>query len=462
MTSSDERPRGRRRDPVTVVASHLRRLGDSALASFVADLWAVRGFETERADRTVRATRNGETRVIQAVGRRLGTGAVPDGQADVVVAPGGQASRPAESGIRVLDATDLAEMLLYAVDRQASTALCRRHLGGAPAELNPPLRTRLRERVRTKPAVSAVLAAAAVAGLLAVSVVVVLGASALTAPGLPGDGAGPAGEARSPLTPLTDVPIRNARSGGPPTNDSRPPGPSELNESMLPPGVGTGGVTDPGSLAAAHDRALTNRSYTLSMEYRGPENRFASSGRVRRTLDVAVADDRYLLSVRTGPAGNTSIARSVFYDGSDWHVARFTDNGTVWSVDRVPGEKAGRRPRPSPFELEEKLVTRYLSTPRTRIDGSPGSDQLVTVRGRGTPESVETDTVRNYTVTALVDPQGLVRQVSVEYTLVTSMMRTDVSIEMSYSRFDATSVEAPVWYDAGTSTGGHDPTTPTP
>ncbi|MFB6218484.1 MAG: DUF4864 domain-containing protein [Halobacteriaceae archaeon] len=111
-------------------ARRLRRLPRERLAAFVADLWALGGWETEVADGHVVARRGDEQRrlLVYRERRLRADEAPPPGPpVDVVVTTGG----PDGAGAAVADdrdadlvtAGDLYDRLLYAVDRTAAKAL---------------------------------------------------------------------------------------------------------------------------------------------------------------------------------------------------------------------------------------------------------------------------------------------------------------------------------------------------
>jgi len=167
-----------------VLASHLRGLDPDALASFVATLWAARGFETNREDGVVVADRDGERLVVAPIpagrlgelGRASGLGRVAriarsarvdrvarvdaagapgrvDRGIDVVVAPGGgeRGTRLArEHDARLLDAGDLHGMLWFGIDRRTAVEVCEATFGAPPGELRPPLVDRLRAGARER------------------------------------------------------------------------------------------------------------------------------------------------------------------------------------------------------------------------------------------------------------------------------------------------------------------------
>lgn len=158
-----------------VIEEHVRRLDRSARQALVADLWRARGFAV---------TREGACLVARSDGtcQRLYVGAVAGAPetADVVVDADSVLSHATTTS--VIDAADLAERLVYAVDPARRRRLCDRHLGAPPTELEPPLRQRLRRRLRrqARPIRTAAPAVLALATLL------LLAATLATAPATEG------------------------------------------------------------------------------------------------------------------------------------------------------------------------------------------------------------------------------------------------------------------------------------
>lgn len=432
-------------DTVAVLARHLRRLDTDACAALVADLWDARGFETRREGPEVVATGRGTARRV-----RVGTGGRTGDPPDVVVSPRGGGVWEAAAGVRVVDAEELAGMLRYAVDRETGATLCERHLGAPPGELRPPAGTRLRTRLRGlrgSIAVGPRELPVGLAPLLAAVLVVLVGTAAgvaLTAgPGAPSasaDAGGP-GEADGvepvPVpesTPVGDDDVRSTRTAG--GSEGTPPG----NASAVP-GLTDDGVADLSALAAAHARGLLGRSYTLWMDtYR------ASPGAdtpTRFDTDVAVAGDRFLVEENVGDDEDRRRLRTVYHDGEDWHVANRTGTGTVY--ERVEGREPP--PAPDPEEVALTLVADYLSTPQTSVErrGGTGGPRYRLV-GRGTPPAMDVDAVRNYTAVALVDRDGVVRDLTVRYAVVTGEGRFGVRKEWTYGRLGETTVQPPPWY----------------
>lgn len=99
----------------------VRSLDPDARADFVAALWEARGRETRREGRVVVATR-GEFE------ERILVGDDPDDGVDVVVDVSHDAGAGAPPGVRVVDASDLYDVSLYAVDRDDAERVFDAHL----------------------------------------------------------------------------------------------------------------------------------------------------------------------------------------------------------------------------------------------------------------------------------------------------------------------------------------------
>jgi len=186
----------------------LRRLSAAAFGAFVADLWAVRGYETRVVDGgsrviAVRTADAGDPeRRELVVGHdarplgRLRTRWTVDATPATAVVTSGEGSATARSLADTLDAdlvaaTDLYHTLSYGVDATARGRLRKRYFRDAPA--GPPPGVRLRRMAATSGRAVRVGAILAVLGLVLVGVVgtgpvrVDRGADPAGAPG-PADG----------------------------------------------------------------------------------------------------------------------------------------------------------------------------------------------------------------------------------------------------------------------------------
>jgi len=425
------------------VAYHVRRLDAEGLAALVADLWEARGYETTRdgSDVLVRGT-SGSVRVRVAPGG----GVAPDATADVVVAPGGYDGDG--DGVRTVDATAVAELLGYAVDRQAARDICNRHLGAPPAALPPPLSDRLRERAG---ALASVTPAVLGVGALAVVLVIGVGGVAITS--------GPAGDPLSASDPGTvpdTSPLSDGHAAGikgiETVGEKEQSGTSQnqSGDRTLPPGVTESGIEDVDALAAAHERAVANRSHTVWVDWYRPRNLQPNGTRVKRDIDVTTEGDRYLIETENEVDGERTRSGAIYHDGSGIYVAAW--NETDGSYGRVFRITPRQNNVPTPESVRTRAVTRYLSTPRTNVTGVVDRDgrRLYRVVGTGPPNTTSAVTIRNYTVEALIDSQGFVRDVtvraSVEHPDTAPERVFRVKREITYDHVGSTTVEPPAWY----------------
>jgi hypothetical protein len=111
-------------------------------------------------------------------------------------------------------------------------------------------------------------------------------------------------------------------------------------------------------------------------------------------------------------------------------------------------------PALNPDNVALGLVARYLSTPETAVEGrisgnardGTGSPTLYRLVGRGTPPTMDANEVRNYTAVALVDRDGLVRDLTVRYTVIDGEETYRVRQEWTYGYLGETTVDPPAWY----------------
>jgi hypothetical protein len=446
-----------------VVEHHLARLSRDACLAFVADLWAARGFETRVDDDVVVATRRSDEVVIfPACGGRLRSAPMPTRSVDVVVAPTGSATATrvaARHDARLLDASDLREMLRYAVSQTTAAQLCERHLGAAPSALEPSARTRTHRRIDRLRAVELPVDPT-VCLVVLVLVVATAGFVAFGGPG-PSGGTGStdlAAEADAAAAAGGDAGVEAGASAdtdvatlSPRRADSRRSSgqwrPVTAGSLSSVPGVNTTGVTNLRALAAAHDRALGSQSYTIWADTYRPYNGVPSAERAQRDTDIAVAGDRYLVRESVERGDDRRLVRAVYYDGADWYVDdRSTDERTVRWVD---GSRDGASVDPDPRRLRTALVTYYLDTPRSNVTGHAHVDGTTRYRleGAGTPPPFAVREVYNYEFVAIVGERGFVREATVTYTVVSVEGSYQLRFEWTYDRLNATTVTEPAWVE---------------
>jgi len=410
-----------------LVEHNLARLDRDGRGAFVADLWEARGFETDRDGNTVEASDGDRTVRI----RVLADGSTPDGDGDAVdavVAPGGVDG--SVDGVEVIDSATLAEMLDYAVDRPVARDLCARHFGAPPEKLEHP--RRYGEGVGGV----AVSLFGAVVVLLAVGAV-------LGFAGMPGPGDGTGGPAAGGSTPAADGPdpgIDDPSMADPGTAaDERADG--------TPPGVTEGGIADLDALAAAHSATLEGQSHMVRFDRSRPRDLDPNRTRVRRDVDIAVEGGRYLARKTEVAGGNRTYLGAVYHERGVFYSADY--NESARRHHRILRLDSRNVLVPTPYELRDSLVERYLSTPETRLNGTVDREEGTHYRieGQGVPTRSALADVENYSVVALVDPRGLVRKVTVEYTNSVPGATYRTRLEITYGRLGETSVERPDWYD---------------
>jgi hypothetical protein len=428
---------------ISPIEYHLGALDRDACGAFVADLWSRRGYDTAREGEVVVATGGGETIVIYpAIDSRFGRTSMPDRTVGVAVAPTHSRSARAlreRDGCRVLDAADLRELLWYAVDREARRQLCVSHFGAPPDELSMPAWRYLHGRTRRTRILAAIVTVALVAlvGITAVTLVAGLGASDLPVIGDGGDDSLQA--ERSTEDPQSAaVGGENETTEG--TGPTGTPVPSQLS-SRMPSGVSSAGIANRTALAAAHERAVTNRSYTLVASVsRQPETQ--NENEVRRIVEFAVEGNRYVSTTTIEQGDSRFTARERFYDGETVYIADFHGLNTTYRRDE---DRDGGGP--SPFELRREVVGQYLAVDGTNMTGQVSREGRTHYRLVGNGRQGNVDVAQNYTVVALVDSRGFVRRVASEYTLAVDTRRYAVDAQLRYRDLGEVTVGPPDWYE---------------
>jgi len=332
-------------------------------------------------------------------------------------------------------------MVGYAIDRDASRELCERHLGAPPEELPLPATRRLGRGLATLagqgPAL--VLLVVAVLGVAAVAGVVMLPGSTTGGPDVTDGVATPS---VATVTPTAARPVAAGAGVG------EPPGFVSAGDSP-PPGVTEGGLTNVEALARAHSTAMVNRSHTVWVDrYRPPDTNLSGTA-VQRDIDIAAAGERYLIvttDIADGGEGQRRLLGALYADGATRYGAVF--NRTIDEYDRVFRIDSRYDLSPTPETVRERIVTQYLSTPRSNLTAVLDRDgqRLYRITGSGRPDSERMASVSNYTVTALVDSRGFVRNLDATYTETRRGVSYRVRRTLTYDRLNTTTVRPPAWY----------------
>lgn len=422
----------------------LGSLERAELEAFVADLWDARGWETTRQDGVVVA-RGGPADERQRLVCVTGTPAdggdpVPAAlDPDVVVSATdgervGAAARSLDA--RFVGPDDLRAMVLYGLDRAAAGALFEAHFGRSLAASAPSgTRRRTGAFLARTPVGPAVIAAAVVLAALAV------------AAGLAGGPGGSGAEVMSTPAPLAGT----TPGGGAAASDG------------YPPGLDPTGVTDADAMAAAHGRAVADRTYDLLVVHRGsvdllaPERTWAAS---RQTVERAGAT-RFHYRVAGVDADGDDRSLVVYDEYAD-------GTATYRRIAGAPAATFRRAPLPGAdggafTALGEAYVGRFLATSESRVEAVGGPNRTrYRVVATGSPMRIGRP-VANYTAVAVVGRDGLVHRLTVEYVRLDPArpaggdpadardryagLDDGVRFELVYRDLDETDPPAPPWYD---------------
>ena len=205
--------------------------------------------------------------------------------------------------------------------------------------------------------------------------------------------------AEDPVTPLS-VP-----------SDTPAPG----SDFSAPPGIAANGSVDPSALGRAHRAALGERSFTWTVEFE------------QRALDAGVRVDGVEKRLRVGSNGSYLIRtqrsvreRQLLYAGDNRTYSRVVLNNR--SID--PVDRRGQR-----------FYRIHVTTPPAALrDGHPKQ------------------TIHNYTATAYITPDSLVRALVVQYDYTLQDDHLEVTVRAEYDNLGETTVEPPDW--AGAAVGG--------
>lgn len=218
-------------------------------------------------------------------------------------------------------------------------------------------------------------------------------------------------------------------------------------ESPLPPGVTGNGVADIDQLKEAHQRALANQSYTWRTR-----NRIEGSG--TNGTERPDIRQRALVADETTYEYWTN-QRIVLRNGRPRYLGNYSEFGsTTARFARFEGSSAEiqyRRLEPAPARLrigqqataaiDRFLPARNTTISVTRFEGA----RYYELRGRGAETIVATQPISNYTVRALIRPDGFVRSLTVSYRIGSRGRARSVTYTFDYSALGTTTVGRPAW-----------------
>lgn len=213
--------------------------------------------------------------------------------------------------------------------------------------------------------------------------------------------------------------------------------------SVLPPGVNGDGVVDAGRLARAHQRAITNRSYTWRASRlttgNGSNATAVDSRQVARVQNETTyqywTNHRIVwIDGRARNLGNYT----AFADPTGRYV-RYEDVASNTQYRRIGHQPARVRVgREAMSALELYLPAENATLAATRYDGQPYYE----LRGSGTREVVSARHTTNYTVRALIRPDGFVRSLGVRFQQGDAQ---SVRYTFTYESMGTTTVDRPQW-----------------
>lgn len=270
------------------------------------------------------------------------------------------------------------------------------------------------------------------------------------------------------LAGCSGLPFVGGEGGDRPAATTVPDGPESTRP---PPGVLSQQVTGPRELGRAHARAIENRSYVVT------SNRTVryANGTVRSHIAVEVAIDEereFLAAVSTAGQEAPVLlgeppATAVYWSDGTTYLRRLTRDGERTFVEFDPPETwigtwsywvktvpfGGGANRPATF------YSSLFSAVPASVDGRTtvaNTTHFRLVNDRDRPFTDRTfpgrvSSVRDLSLVALVDGDGLVRSLELRYSGTIDGEPVQVRHTVRYADVGTTSVDRPTWYDRATS-----------
>jgi hypothetical protein len=446
------------------VTERLRRLAADDFVAFCAALWRSRGYDVHHtADRFV-AERAGERVVVlprpapRGVARLRGVvrewtprdtdvrSAGTSPVVDVVVTPVDDRSvrRLADRhDARLVEPSELVDLLLYGVSRVDADALAIEYLGATTTTL-------LAEEPENAPSGRARSSAAPTALVAVVGVVCLVLAAGVAGVWSPAASEAPDDTAPPLLTGAGVEPSGDAGDDTPAVTAEATDGSTDEATARVryPPGVGEG-YLDSWTLARAHATTVSGRSYRLIVR-QSDTDALDGDRRWDGVWQHAVVEDegRWLYSVvgyERGVNDSRLVQYTSYTDGEFVYRRLDLRNRTVYdrSPHRVDDDGFGTH-----TDRSRRYVLRYLTTTEVEIDRVSWRPDEFRLVATGRPAYVDGEVV-NYTATAYVDESGFVSELTVEYMRLDARDADDASVRfrLEYAAVDDTRVRPPGWYD---------------
>lgn len=203
---------------------------------------------------------------------------------------------------------------------------------------------------------------------------------------------------------------------------------TEQPDGPLPPGLSGSGVTDTGALAQAHTNALRGQSYTWHAR--------TTFGGNRSDQHLTVEGPKTYAFRHTSP-------------GSLSNTSEFADGETVYTRYYRFVERLRRAPAPNATDqygpvaagaIERYLAVENASVAETLVDGR------LHYRLRATTDRYpRIGGATDYSVTAVITPDGFVRSLAVTYVSRGGDRPIAVSYDFQYDAVGNATVERPAW-----------------
>lgn len=230
-------------------------------------------------------------------------------------------------------------------------------------------------------------------------------------------------------------------------------------------GIDSSGVSDPRTLAAAHDERLENRSYRFVSD----QTVRYENGTVRSQYrtDLRLASNRtYFVTVRTGgPEGPGLLGKppavSEFWSDGETYVRAFGESDPQYN-EFTPASSVGTWrfwASTGAFDVlltPSELIGKALDAVPTRVESTRSVDggERYRVVEVGAPVAElpfpAASPARNVSLVAEIDRSGPVRRLELEYSGRIDGDRVVVSRSITYSDIGSTEVRRPPWFDRAT------------
>jgi len=436
-------------------AALFRGLDSTERAVFVSRLWAARGWETTRDGELIVATCDGSANRIQVVDPgRFGTPSLDD--TDVLVTARDRAAvrdAATAAGVTYLPPEEIREQLLYAIEREAATALFEETFGEpltVPSTSGTPLAERVLEGGR--------MAWAAVSGpshgsrqLAAVLVVALLVGVAVAGPAF-----SPSRRADTTVPSATfTAGEAGALGGSTPTAATATP----ETEQGRPAGLGENGISDLSTLLDGHVEAVRRTPRPLRVRASGPATATLMDGKTEWNYTARIEspkqyryDARFVFPPSRYPPANESsidiVTVNVYADGATKYRRTEEPTGTTYReylTDTTGDASAFANEVRSYYELFLRGERSTVECAGRIEDGECFAYRIVIT---GAPDTLSD--AESYRATAVVTHDGVISSLRVSYTLPDRTgdgEREAVRFGVAYEQFDETTIATPDWLD---------------